>query len=132
MSSMALADRVTARKEQVTANWWVFMPPQGSRAAMDRKAQELVDLGITDFIKLTEAGRWRYAISLGAFREEEGARTYLAKLVDKGVRTAEVGAREQRVMQTTLTIRSPTPLESTRLVELASQFPGTDMRASGC
>jgi len=132
LSSIDLGDRITARKDEVTTNWWVYMPPQGSRANMDRKAQELVDLGITDFIKETEAGRWRYAISLGTFGKEEGARAYLAELQDKGVRTAEIGRRTQQVMQTTLIIRGPTPIESTQLVELATQFPGAVMRATGC
>jgi hypothetical protein len=132
LSSLDLGERISARKEEVTTNWWVYMPPQGSRAKMDRKAQELVDLGITDFAKVTDDGPWHYAISLGAFNKEEAARAYLAELRDKGVRTAEIGRRAQRVMQTTLIIRSPTPAESTRLVELATRFPGADMRASGC
>ena len=132
LSSMDLADRISLRKEEVTTNWWVYMPPQGSRVNMDRKAQELVDLGVTDFAKITEDGPWRYGISLGAFVKEEAARAYLAELQGKGVRTAEVGRRAQQVMQTTLIIRSPTPRESTQLVELATQFPGADMRASGC
>lgn len=127
-----LGQRIIARQDEVTTNWWVFMPPQGSPAGMDRKARELVDLGVTDFIKVTESGRWRYAISLGTFTKEEGARAYLAELRDKGVRSAEVGRRAQRVIRTTLIIRGPTPIESTRLVELATQFPGADMRATGC
>ena len=132
MASMQLGDRVTGRKQQVTTSWWVYMPPQSSRARMERKADELVDLGITDFIKITEDGRWRNAISLGAFREEQGARDYLAELRDKGVRTGDVGRLEQRVMQTILIIRAPSPVESAQLVELATQFPGSDMRATQC
>lgn len=132
LAPMELDDRITARKQEVTTNWWVFMPPQGSRARMDRKADELVDLGITDFSKISEAGRWRYAISLGAFQKEEGARAYLAELKDKGIRTGEVGRREQRTMQTSLVIRAPSPAESTQLVELSRRFPGSDMRALQC
>ncbi|NIO40099.1 MAG: hypothetical protein GTO41_07850, partial [Burkholderiales bacterium] len=132
LSSLQMGDRITARKQEVTTNWWVYMPPQGDRAGMDRKANELVDLGITDLIKITETGRWRYAISLGAFRNEEGARAYLALLKEQGVRTGGVGRREQQMMQTTLVIRSPSPAESTKLVELATRFPGSQMRAAQC
>jgi hypothetical protein len=132
LSSLQLGDRVVAREEEVTANWWVYMPPQGSRAAMERKANELVELEVTDFIRLREEGRWQYAISLGTFREERGAREYLAQLRSKGVRSADLGKREQQVMQTTLVISSPTPTESTRLVELATRFPGSEMRATQC
>ena len=132
LASMELGERITVRKREVTANWWVFMPPQGSRARMDRKADELVDLGITDFVKIPEAGRWRYAISLGAFQKEKGARAYLAELRRKGIRTGEIGRREQRMPQTTLVIRAPSRAESRQLVELARRFPGSDMRATEC
>jgi hypothetical protein len=132
LASMDLGERVTSRKREVTTNWWVYMPPQGSRARMDRKADELVDLGITDFVKISQAGRWRYAISLGGFQKEEGARAYLNELRGKGIRTGEIGRREQRMMQTTLVIRAPSPAESTQLVELARRFPGSDMRATEC
>ncbi|UCH47966.1 MAG: SPOR domain-containing protein [Betaproteobacteria bacterium] len=132
LAPMVLDERITARKQEVTTDWWVFMPPQGSRARMDRKADELVDLGITDFVKISEAGRWRYAISLGTFQKEDGARAYLTELRGKGIRTGEVGRREQRTLQTTLVIRAPSPEESTQLVELARRFPGSDMRATEC
>lgn len=132
LSPMDLGDRMSARREEVTTNWWVYMPPQSSPTNMARKAQELVDLGVTDFTKITEDGPWRYSISLGVFVKEEAARAYLAELQERGVRTAAVGRRTQRVMQTTLIIRSPTPKESTQLVELATRFPGADMRAGGC
>jgi len=132
LSLLDLRERVTARKEEVTTHWWVYMPPQGSRARMQTKADELVDLAITDFIVMPEEGRWQYAISLGAFSEERAAREYLAQLRDKGVRSADISKREQKTMQTTLVIRAPTPIESTKLVELATRFPGSDMRATQC
>ena len=132
IAPLQLGDRVSERRDEVTTNWWVYMPRQRSRTLMDRKADELVQLGITDFIVLPEKGPWQYAISLGAFREEEGARDYLAELRDKGVRTGDIGRREQQVVQTTLIIRAPTPAESTQLVELATRFSGTAMRAMEC
>ncbi len=132
LSSLELGDRVAMRKEEVTANWWVYMPPQRSRAGMESKANELVELGIADFILMPEKGQWQYAISLGTFREERSAREYLAQLRSKGVRSGDLGKREQQVMQTTLVISAPTPTESTRLVELATRFPGSEMRATRC
>ncbi len=132
LSALELGDRVVARKEEGTANWWVYMPPQKSRASMQRKADELVELGVADFVPLPEKGRWQYAISLGTFREERGAREYLVQLRSIGVRSADLGKREQRVMQTTLVISAPTPAESTKLVELATRFPGSEMRATQC
>jgi hypothetical protein len=132
LSAAGLEARVTESKSVVTANWWVYLPRQRSRARMERKANQLRELGITELETITEPGRWQYAISLGAFRMENSARNYVDLLSTSGVRTAVVGEREQQVSQTTLTIRAPSTSESTRLVELASRFPGSDMRAGEC
>jgi len=132
LAPMDLGDRLEERKDEVVTNWWVYMPSQRSRALMERKAEELTELGVTDHISITEKGKWQYAISLGAFREEEGARAYLAELRDKGVRTGDIGRREQRLEQTTVIIRAPTPAESTKLVELGARFPGGSMLAKEC
>jgi len=132
LSTAKLAERVSESKSAVTANWWVYLPRQRSRARMERKANELRKLGITELVTIPNRGRWQYAISLGAFRKEISARSYRDELEKSGVRSAVVGEREQRVMQTTLTIRAPSTSESARLVELAARFPGSDMLAGEC
>lgn len=132
LSAAKLGERVSTRKGEVTANWWVYMPRQRSRARMERKANELRRLGITDMVTLPEQGRWQYAISLGAFQKEISARSYRDQIEKLRVRSAAVGEREQRVRQTTLTIRAPSTSESARLFELAARFPGSDIQAGKC
>ena len=132
LSAAGLQERASESKSAVTANWWVYMPRQRSRARMERKANQLRELGIVELETITEPGRWQYAISLGAFQKEISARNYGDVLKASGVRTAVVGEREQQVMQTTLTVRAPSTSESARLVELAARFPGSDMRAGEC
>lgn len=132
LSAAGLGERVTESKSAVTANWWVYLPRQRSRARMERKANQLRELGITELETITEPGRWEFAISLGAFRTENSARNYVDLLKTSGVRTAVVGEREQQVLQTTLTIRAPSTSESTTLIEMATRFPGSEMRAGEC
>lgn len=132
LSVAGLGERVSESKSAVTANWWVYLPRQRSRARMERKANQLRELGITELETITEPGRWQYAISLGAFPTENSARNYVDLLKTSGVRTAVVGERAQQVLQTTLTIRAPSTSESTRLVQLATRFPDSDMRAGEC
>jgi hypothetical protein len=116
----------------VTASWWVYMPPQKTKADMDRKVSELQGMGVAEHYPVLDAGRWRYAISLGIFRSEEGAKNYLATLRGKGVRSAVVGAREQRVSQTVFQVREPSEQDSVTLTELRSAFPGSELRAIDC
>jgi SPOR domain len=129
---LALGERVRRIDVPVTAGFWVYIPPLRSKADMDRKAAELKELGIIDHYPVMETGRWRYSISLGIFRSEDGAKKYLAALREKGVRSATVGRREQRVSQTAFLVRDPTEQDSASLVVLKSEFPGTDLRATEC
>jgi hypothetical protein len=132
LEPLALGERVQTREVSVTTNWWVYMPPQGSQRLMERKAAELRSLGITDYFPITQPGQWRYAITLGSFATEQGARAFFERLQGQGVRTAEVGQRELRVTHTALLIRDPTAQQSVQLVELANNFPGTELRATEC
>jgi hypothetical protein len=129
---LALGDRVRKVEVAVTVGYWVYIPPQKSRAEMERKAAELKALGVADYYPVTEANRWRHAISLGIFRSEEGARKYLATLRGKGVRSAVAGKRDQRVTQTAFLVRRPNEEDSANLVVLKSEFPGSELRALEC
>jgi len=132
LDRLALGARARRVEVSVTAGYWVFIPPQRSQAAMERKLTELKELRVSEYFPLLDPGRWRYAISLGVFRNEEGAARYLAQLRQKGVRSATVGEREQRVTQTAFLISAPTEEESAKFAELKNEFPGTELRAVEC
>ena len=132
LDRLALAARARRVEVSVTAGYWVFIPPQRSQAAMDRKITELKGLRINEYFPVLDPGRWRYAISLGIFRSEEGATRYLSQLRQKGVRSATVGEREQRVTQTAFLISAPTEQESAKLAELKNEFPGSELHSVEC
>ena len=88
--------------------------------------------GVTDYLPILEAGRWRYAISLGVYRNEDGAKKQLALLRQLGVRSAQIGEREQRVTQTAFVVRNPTEAQSAQLSSLKAEYPGSDLRAVDC
>jgi hypothetical protein len=132
LDRLALGARARRIEISVTAGYWVFVPPLRSQASMERKVTELRELGVNEYFPVMDPGRWRYAISLGVFRSEEGATRYLAQLRQKGVRSATVGEREQRMIQTAFLISEPTEEESAKLAELKIDFPGTELRAVEC
>lgn len=85
--------KVTRRVVAAEGNgWWVHIPPQVSKAEVDKKAVELRELEVTDFFVVQE-GVNRFAISLGVFSSEKGAQDRLAELKVKGVRSARVAPR---------------------------------------
>ncbi|HEV8694049.1 MAG TPA: hypothetical protein VGQ93_07685 [Lysobacter sp.] len=132
LDRLAPGGRARRVEVSVTAGYWVFIPPLRSQAAMERKVSELKQLGINEYFPVLDPGRWRYAISLGVFRSEQGATRYLAQLRQDGVRSATVGEREQRVTQTAFLFSEPTEEESAKLAELKNEFPGTELRVVEC
>jgi len=132
LDQLALGAPARQVEVSVTAGYWVYIPPLRSQAAMERKVTELKGLGVNEYFLVLDPGRWRHAISLGVFRSEEGAARYLAQLRQKGVRSATVGEREQRVTQTAFLISNPTEEVSAKLAELKKEFPGSELRAVEC
>ena len=132
LDSLALGERVRRIEVGVSTSYWVYIPPLKSKADMDRKTIQLKERGVIDYSPILEAGRWRYAISLGVFRDEGGAKKRLALLQKKGVRSAQIGEREQRVSQTAFIVRDPTEAQSAQMVNLKAEYPGSDPRAVDC
>ena len=112
--------------------YWVHMPPMKTKAEVDKKVGELKALGITDFFVVQDAGPWRNAISLGIFRSEEAAQTFLAQLKDQGVRSAIAARRENFLKHIVFHVREPNPALVAKLTELQKEFPGSEMKAGPC
>ena len=132
LEPLAFGERVRRIEVAVSTSYWVYVPPLKSKADMDRKASELKERGITDYSLIVDVGRWRYAIALGVFRTEEGAKKHLASMRGKGVRSAQIGEREQRITQSAFLLRDPTEAQSAQLDNLKTGFPGSDLRAVDC
>jgi hypothetical protein len=132
LEPLQLGERLTTVEVPVTAGWWVFIPPLKNRAEVDRKIAELEQLGVTDYYAIDAPGALHYAISLGVFRSEDAANSYLDELRQKGVRSARVGTREHRLTLTALRVREPDAQISARLAELHTQFPGSELKALDC
>lgn len=112
--------------------YWVYMPPLKTKAEIDRKVSELKALGVTEFFVVQDAGQWKNAISLGIFRTDEAAQGYLAKLKERGVRSAIAARRENFLKQVTFYVREPSPATVAKLTELQKDYFGTEMKAGPC
>lgn len=77
----------------------------GSRAAAERKARELRDLGIDDYTIVGSGGNW--VVSLGVFGSEPAARSRLNELRRQGVRSADVQAITYPDTRARVTVSGP-------------------------
>jgi hypothetical protein len=129
---LALGERARRIEVGVSTSYWVYIPPLRSKAEMNKKAIQLQERGVTGYSPILEEGRWRYAISLGVFRDEDAAKKQLALLRATGVRSAQIGERVQRVTQSAFLVRDPTEAQSAQLGNLKTQYPGSELRAVDC
>jgi hypothetical protein len=123
-----IGPRVFERRVEDEAGWWVYMPPQGTRQAANEKVAELKRLGIDDYFMVQDDPRLRFAISLGVYRTEQGAKARLEQLRARGVRTAQVAPRTTSASRVFLQVRDIPEQAKAKLVELSEAFPGTGLK----
>lgn len=112
--------------------YWVYIPPAKTKAEVDKRIGELNASGVTEFFVVQDATPWRNAISLGIFKSEDAARSFLEALRGKGVRTAVAERREKFLKQIAYFVREPSDATVAKLAELQREFPGTQIKAVAC
>jgi hypothetical protein len=128
LEPLQLGARLAQRRAEESAGWWVFIAPQGSRPAAQKKAAELKALAVDDYFVVQDEGPYRWALSLGVFRSEEAAQARLAALRAQGVRSAQVGARETTIPKVWLQVRAVDAGLYARLKEMARGVEGSELR----
>ena len=130
LAPLELGGRLSQRRTEESAAWWVFIPPQSgnARQAAARKAGELKKLGVQEYFIVQEEGANHWAISLGVFRSEEAAQARLASLRARGVRSARIGLRETPVPRIWLQVKGVDAALEPRLQQLAQGIDGAELR----
>ena len=95
LAALNLGDRQSRHNLPGTeiSSYIVYIPPQGSKEAADKKAAELRGLGVTNYFIMNDNSPLRWGISLGVFKTDGAAQNQLAALMKQGVRTARVAPR---------------------------------------
>ena len=128
LTGLSLGNRLSQRQVDDNARWWVFIGPRGTRQDAQKKAAELKGLGVDDYFILQDEGPMRFALSLGVFKTEAAAANRLEALRAKGIKTAQLGARETQVQKTFFQVRSVEDALAAKLREIAQGFAGTEVR----
>lgn len=128
LASLSLGDRVKQRALQEVANHMVYIPPQADKEGAEKKAGELRKLGVEDFFIIQDNSPMRWGISLGVFKHEDAARTHLASLNQKGVRSARIGQRTVTSSQVAFQVRELDEEGKTALDKVKAGFPKQEMR----
>jgi SPOR domain len=128
LGPLALGTKLTQRKLEESAGFWVYVPPLPNRQIATQRANELKRLGVDEYFIVPDDPKFRFAISLGIFKTEEAAKGRLEALRAKGVKSATVGARETQLSKTYFQVREANETLATKLNELKQGFPGSEIK----
>lgn len=106
----------------------VFIPPQGSKEAAERKVAELKALEVTNFFVMNADAPMKWAISLGVFKSEAAAQAQLAALNKQGVHSAKVAGRASGT-RVAYQFRGIDAATSARIERMAESYTGQETRA---
>jgi hypothetical protein len=127
LEPLALGPKLSQRRQENAAGFWVYIAPLASRQVATQKAVELKRLGVDDYFVVTEDPKWRNAISLGVFKTEDAAKARLAVLHAKGVKSAAVAVREAQTGKTYFQVHDADPDLAAKLNELKQEFAGSEL-----
>lgn len=116
---------------QEALRYWVYLPPRRSLAEARAKADELRLRGVQDFHIVMDP-QWRYAISLGLFRDERLADALLEQLEAQGVASAVKSMRNQEGEQYSFHLDAPAREVLREIIGLQPDFPGSEIRPVPC
>lgn len=121
--------------KQVAANaaarYWVYIPPLKSLQEAQARSNALHALGIRDVFIVQDA-RWRYAISLGIFRDEAPAARLAQELRSRGVGDVASGARSGSAAQNSFLIKNMLMSRAGEIERLRPDFPEAELRQIAC
>lgn len=131
LAPLELGDRQQRRNvaEQEVSSYIVHIPPQASRAAAEKKADELRELGVTNFFILNDSSPLKWGISLGVFRTEAAAQAQLAALNKQGVQTARVAPRYASSKQVYFQFHDISEDTKARIAKISARFPEQETRS---
>ena len=111
--------------------YWVYIPRLRNAQVAQAKMDELRNLGIDD-IFIVQEPQWRYAISLGVFKDEQLASRRLDDVKLRGVNSAVKAVRNQEQGQASLVITNMLPETAAEIEKLKPDFPGSELKQTSC
>jgi len=131
LEPLQLGKLLTQRKSETSNTFWVYLPPVQNHADADRRAADAKAKGLTD-VAVVETGTQRFAVSLGAFANEDNAKTRLAQVIAQGATNAKMGPRQQVIVNTTLIVRDPQATVVAKVRDLVPAYAGSDVKVGNC
>lgn len=133
LSALQLDDKLSQYQVEHAIGYWVYIPPLKDKAAVTQKIAQLKARGIKEYFVVSDAGPWLNAISLGVFKTQEAAQSFLDDLRRvKGVRSAQVGERASKLKTTVFVLNGLDAAAMAKLTEMQKDFSGSTLKDVPC
>jgi hypothetical protein len=131
LARLDLGDRQSrqAIQAQDVTSYLVYVPPQASKEAADRKVAELRELGVENLFILSADSPYKWAISLGVFKSEASAQTMLAALNKQGVHGARIAPRGPMATRFVYQFRDLDAATRSKIAGYAERFDAAQVSA---
>lgn len=131
LAALDLGERQSRRNVAVQeiTNHIVYIAPQGSKEAAERKANELKQMGVSNYFIMSDNSALKWGISLGVFKSEAAAKSLLAALNKQGVHSARIDGRGPTTNRLAYRFREIDADTKARLAEIKARFPQADIRS---
>lgn len=131
LNQFSLAATEQQQTPQSSTRYWVYIPRRASAQAANAKMEELKALGLDDIFVVQEP-QWRYAISLGLFKDEQLATRRLEDVKRRGVSSAIKAVRNQEQGQSSFIINNMSADTAAEIEKLRPDFPGSEIKQVTC
>ena len=131
LDKFSLSATTKQQSSQEATRYWVYIPRQKSLREAQAKVEELRAASVEESFVVLEP-QWRYAISLGVFKDEQLATKLLDELKRRGVDSAVKGVRNQEQGQASLLISPMSADMAAEIEKLKPDFPGSELKQVTC
>lgn len=131
ITKFSLNATVEQQTLQEATRYWVYIPQSKSLQEAQAVLDDLHSKGINESFIVMEP-QWRYAISLGVFKDEQLAAKLLEELKTKGVSSAVKGLRNHEKGQASLLINNMSSDMASEIDRLKPDFPGSELKEVAC
>ncbi|BBJ00291.1 hypothetical protein FGKAn22_19830 [Ferrigenium kumadai] len=132
LGALRLGDRLNQRQVEQSIGYWVYIPPLKDKAAVAQKIAQLKARGIEEYFVVPDAGPWLHAISLGVFKTQEAAQSFLEGLRAKDVRSAQIGERASKLKMTVFVLNGLDGTAEAKLTAMQKDFSGSELKKVPC
>lgn len=116
---------------QDAVRYWVYIPPRKNLERAQAKVEELRAMGIEDTFVVKDA-QWRYAISLGIFKDESLANRLADDLRSRGVTNVAKTVRNQGSSQSVLFLTNVSDSRAAEIEKARPEFPYSELKEAAC